>query len=124
MKYPNTWVCDIGVSFVFSKTNNTLIDDTTAIENPETSGRQAGLQQGDSYPAIPMVQDKTAENDKVGGDNKQGTDKKEEIDRKRLCNGKIYFIEEVSLVQYLSQLCCIIWGLKFSNVTLMACQRH
>ena len=44
-----------------------------------------------------MVQDKTAENDKVGGDDKQGNDKKEEIDRKRLCNGEIYFIEEVSL---------------------------
>ena len=45
-----------------------------------------------------MVQNKTAENDKVGGDNKQGNDnKKEEIDRKRLCNGEIYFIEEVNL---------------------------
>ena len=44
-----------------------------------------------------MVQDKTAENDKVGAENKQGNDKKEEIDRKRLCNGEIYFIEEVSI---------------------------
>ena len=75
------------------------MDETTAIENPGTSGsrRQAGLQQGDPYPAIPMVQDKTAENDKVGSENKQGNEKKEEIDRKRLCNGEIYFIEEVSI---------------------------
>ena len=98
MKYPNTRVCDIGVSFIFSKTNNTLIDETASIENPGTSCRQTGLQQGDPYPAIPLAQDKTAENDKVGAENKQGTDnKKEEIDRKRLCNGEIYFIEEVSI---------------------------
>ena len=75
-------------TFLVCSKNDSNVNDEGTSTDAGIRGKHTGLQQGDTDPSIPGSDHKTAEGDKVK--------KREELDLKRLCNGEIFFIENVS----------------------------